>query len=72
MNLRTRVLVLSGIIGALVGVGAAYLYLREAPIEVSDAGEEKLPAVQPGDALRVSLGILTAIRGIVGLGRPGS
>lgn len=71
MNLRTKVLMVGGIIGALVGVGAAYLYLRSAPIEVDQTtGRERLPAVQPGDLLRVTLGVLTAVRGIVGLGRP--
>ncbi len=71
MNLRTKVLLFGGIVGALLGVGAAYLYLREATVDVTEEGAEKLPAVQPGDALKVSLGVLTAIRGIVGLGRSG-
>lgn len=72
MNLRTKVLMFGGIVGALLGVGAAYLYLRAAPIQVDEAGNERLPPVQPGDALRVTLGVLTAIRGIVGLSQPGA
>ncbi len=59
-----------GVVGALVGVTAAYLYLRAAPIQVDESGNEQLPSVQPGDALKVTLGVLTAIRGIVGLGQP--
>ncbi len=70
MNLRTRVLLLGGIIGALLGVAAAYLYLRSAPIQVDESGKERLPAIPPGEALRVGLGVLTAIRQIVGLGHP--
>lgn len=70
MNLRTRVLLLGGIIGALLGVGAAYLYLRSAPIQVDESGKEHLPAIPPGEAIKVGLGILTAIRQIVGLGQP--
>ena len=71
MNLRTKTLLLGGIAGALLGVGAAYLFLREAEAR-ADGGDPQLPAVQPGDALKVTLGVLTAIRGIVNLGRPGA
>lgn len=71
MNLRMRVLIAGGVIGALLGVGAAYLYLRAAPLEVDAEGKEKLPAIQPGKALSVGLGVLTAIRQIVGLSQPG-
>lgn len=72
MNLRTRVLLFGGILGALIGVAAAYLYLRSAPIQVDESGRERLPAISPGEALKVGLGILAAIRQIVGLGRPGA
>ncbi len=72
MNLRTKVLLFGGVVGALLGVGAAYLYLRETHVEVDEEGTESLPAVQPMDALKVTLGVLTAIRGIVGLSRPGA
>ncbi|MCS7282225.1 MAG: hypothetical protein RMK65_03930 [Anaerolineae bacterium] len=72
MNLRTRVLIFGGILGALIGVVAAYLYLRSAPIQLDESGRERLPAVSPGEALKVGLGILSAIRQIVGLGRPGA
>jgi len=72
MNLRTKVLLLGGILGALIGVGAAYLYLQSAPVQVDEKGRERLPPVQPGEALKVTLGVLTAIRQIVGLGRPGA
>lgn len=72
MNLRTKVLMFGGLIGALLGVGVAYLYLRAAPIQVDESGKERLPPVQPGDVLRVTLGVLTAIRGIVGLSQPGA
>jgi len=71
VNLRTRVLMLGGIVGALLGVGAAYLYLRSVPIEVDETGKERLPPVQPGEVLKAGLGVLAAIRQIVGLGQPG-
>lgn len=72
MNLRSKVLIFGGVVGALLGVGAAYLYLRETDVEVDEEGAEALPAVQPVDALKVTLGVLTAIRGVVGLSRPGA
>ena len=70
MNLRTKVMIIGGVVGALVGVGAAYLYLREAHLDEIAEGEKSLPDVQPKDAIQVTLGVLTAVRGIVGLGRP--
>ncbi len=70
MNLRTRVMIISGILGALLGVGAAYLYLQANPVEMDQEGRERLPAIQPGKAIAATLGILTAIRQIVGMGRP--
>lgn len=72
MNLRTRVLMMGGIVGALLGVGAAYVYLRSVPIQVDETGKERLPPVQPGEALRAGLGVLTAMRQIAGLGQTGT
>jgi hypothetical protein len=71
VNLRTRVLIIGGVLGALLGVGAAHLYLQSTPLEVNEDGQERLPSVQPGKAITASLGVLTAVRQIVGLGRPG-
>ena len=69
MNLRTRVMIVGGVLGALLGVGAAQLYLRSTPIEVNKEGQERLPAVQPGRAIGVSLGVLTVLKQITGLGK---
>lgn len=68
MNLKRRVLVIGGVLGALVGVVAAGLYLRSTPVEVSDTGDEKLPSVSPGSALALGLGVLSILKQIVGLG----
>jgi hypothetical protein len=70
MNLRTRVLVIGAVLGALLGAGAAYLYLQSTAIETDKEGQERLPNVQPGKAITASLGVLTAIKQIVGLGNP--
>lgn len=69
MNLQTRIMITGGIVGALLGVGAAYLYLRSAPIEVDREGRERLPSVQPGKALTVGLSLLTVLKHITGLGQ---
>jgi hypothetical protein len=71
MNLRTRVMIIGGVLGALLGVGAAYLYLQSNPVEVDGEGREKLPAVKPGKALTVGLGVMTVLKQITGLGRSG-
>jgi hypothetical protein len=70
MNVRQRIMVIGGIAGALLGVSAAYLYLRSIPIEVDEEGQERLPSIQPGKALAVSLGVLTVLKQITGLGQP--
>ena len=68
MNLRTRVMIVGGVLGALLGVGAAYLYLQS-NLEVDQDGQDRLPSVQPGKAITATLGVLTAVRQIAGLGR---
>lgn len=70
MNVRTRVLIVGGVLGALLGVGAAYLYLRSTPVQVDEKGRERLPAVQPGRALAIGLSMLTVLKQITGLGGP--
>lgn len=69
MNLRTRVMIIGGVLGALLGVGAAYLYLQSTPVEVDEEGQERLPALQPGKVITASLGVLTTVKQIVGLGK---
>ncbi len=70
MNLRTRVMIICGVVGALLGVSAAHLYLRSVPVGVDEEGRERLPSIQPSQALAVSLGVLTVLRQITGLGQP--
>ena len=61
-------MVIGGVIGGLVGVLAAHLYLRSASIKPGEEGEAELPAVQPGDAIKLSLGILGVLRQVAGIG----
>ena len=68
MNLRMRVMIIGGVVGALLGVGAAYLYLQSG-VEVDEEGNERLPSVQPAKALTLGLGVMTLLRQIAGLKR---
>ena len=69
MNLRTRVMIIGGVVGALLGVSAAYLYLQSTSIEVDKEGRERLPAVQPGKAITASVGVLTTLKQVAGMGK---
>jgi hypothetical protein len=55
-------------IGGLLGVLAALQYLRSAAVELDEEGEAELPGVQPGDAIKLSLGVLGVLRQIAGMG----
>jgi hypothetical protein len=68
MNLRMRVMIIGGVVGALLGVGAAYLYLQSG-VEVDEEGNERLPTVQPAKALTLGLGVMTLLRQIAGMGK---
>ena len=69
MNLRTRVMIIGVVVGALLGVGAAYLYLQSTSIKVDEEGRERLPAVQPGKALTASVGVLTTLKQVAGMSK---
>ena len=70
MKLRARVMVVGGILGALVGVGAAYVFMRVNPVEIDEEGRERLPAVQPAKVISVGLGLLTVARQLMGISLP--
>ena len=69
MDLERRVMVIGGVLGALLGVGAAYLYMRSVRVEEDNEGNKQLPSVQPGDAIKVTLGVLGVLKQIAGLGQ---
>jgi hypothetical protein len=69
MNLKMRVMIIGGVVGALLGVGAAYLYLQSAGVQVDEEGNERLPGVQPAKALTLGLGVMTLLRQIAGMGK---
>ena len=69
---RRRNLILGGIAGALIGLAAAYLYVKsnEGQIAAVEAGEsDKVTKVSPGEALAVGVSLVALIRQIVGMGQ---
>ncbi|MCR4405911.1 MAG: hypothetical protein NUW24_03165 [Anaerolineae bacterium] len=70
MSTRTRIFIFGGVAGALLGLLAAWLYVREA----ESAGvnlDESSTEITPRTGLQVGLGILGVLRQIANLGRPG-
>ena len=63
MNARNKALIVGGVIGALLGVLAAWIYVRDLPEEETP----QLPDVAPGDVLKIGLGVLGLLRQIAGL-----
>jgi hypothetical protein len=64
---RTRTFVLGGVVGAVLGLLSAYLYVRTAEEE---HGEGQPPATpQTGDALRLGLSVLGIVRTITEWGK---
>lgn len=62
-NWRTKTLIIGGVIGAIIGVGTAYLLARTA--EESGGGP---PQITTGDAIKSAIGIVGLVRGIAALG----
>jgi hypothetical protein len=67
MDWKTKLLLFGGIAGALVGVGAAYLYLRS--VEAEQGSTVVSPRrVKPTAAVSVGLSVLGLLRQIANLG----
>ncbi len=67
MDWKTKLLLFGGIAGALVGVGAAYLYMRS--VEAEQGGTALYPRrVKPTAAVSVGLSVLGLLRQIANLG----
>jgi len=67
LDWKTQLMVLGGIAGALVGVSAAYLYVRS--VEAEQGGPALAPRpVKPAAAMSVGLSVLSLLRQIASLG----
>jgi hypothetical protein len=72
MKFQQKTLLLGGIAGALIGLAAAYLYVKsnEGQIAAVEAGEsDKVAKVSPGEALAVGVSLVALVRQIVGMGQ---
>ena len=70
MSLRTRVTVIGGLVGAVVGVVAAQLYLRSAQGDVDEPGEASLPSFEPRDLIKLTLSVLGTLKLVDSLKKP--
>lgn len=70
MNLRTRVTMIGGVVGALIGVLAAQLYLRSAEGEPGGEGEADLPALEARDLIKLTLSVLGTLKLVDSLKQP--
>ncbi len=68
MNWKTRVTLVGGFLGLLVGVASAFVYIRT--VQSEQGGQEKvqLPALKPTDVLPIIITAVGLLRTIAGLG----
>lgn len=66
MNAKLRALLIGGAVGAVVGVLAGLIYYNTAEIEVDAEGQEHLPALSPGVAVKLGLGLLGVLKMLSG------
>ena len=70
INLKTKLMLFGVAAGALVGAGAAYLYVRS--VEAEHGGTALAPRpVKPTAAVSIGLSVLSLLRQIAGLGMEG-
>ena len=59
---RQKAFIIGGVIGALLGVGAAYIYVNAA----EESGEA--PELRPGSAVTIGLSLLALLRQVAAIG----
>ncbi|MCC6189392.1 MAG: hypothetical protein IT318_10170 [Anaerolineales bacterium] len=65
LDWRRRAFVVGGVLGALLGLGAAYIYVNAA----EQSGET--PEVTPGTAVTIGLSLLALLRQVASIGEGG-
>lgn len=66
INWKTRLLLVGTAVGAITGLGAAFLLARNA--ERQGGNSDGLPEISTGEALGVAVAIIGVVRGISALG----
>lgn len=62
LDWKVKALIIGGVVGALAGVGAAYLYIRN----IEEAGEE--PKMGTKDALQLGVSLVSLVKQVASLG----
>ena len=62
LSWKAKALLVGGVVGAAVGLGAAYLYIRN----IEEAGEE--PQLGTKDALQLGVSVVALVRQIASMG----
>ncbi len=65
LDWRRKAFVIGGVVGALLGVGAAYIYINSA----EESGQT--PEVTPGTAVTIGLALLALLRQVAAIGEGG-
>ena len=68
MNWKTRVAIVGGVMGLLIGLASAMLYIRTIQMEQGKHNKVKLPPVRTSDVLPVLVTAIGLIRTIAELG----
>jgi hypothetical protein len=74
MKYEHKVLLIGGVAGALLGLAAAFLYVKsneEQIIAVREGRAEEMNKIAPREALGVGLSLVTLLRQIVVMGQRG-
>ena len=61
-NWKPKVLIIGAAVGALVGLGTAYLLAR-----TSEENHDGPPKIKTGDAIKIGVNIIGVVRGIAAL-----
>jgi uncharacterized membrane protein len=68
MNWKTRVTLIGGFLGLLIGIASAMLYIRTVQGEQGDRDDVVLPEVKTKDVLPILIRAVGLVRTIAGLG----
>ena len=63
-NWRTKILVVGGVLGTILGLATAFFFIRTA----EESGKDEAPTIEISDALKISFGLISVIRGVAALG----